>query len=175
MRFNVEGPFEIKRYVENRLVTGESLKELKERLAKSHDGLSDACGCYVFAVRAAKGYKPCYVGQAQKSSILAEALNPANREKYNKVLSGHGTPVVFLIPLLTPKGKYRKRTQNRKQKLPEVDFLEAWLIGEALNKNPKLINNRRTKFLRKIRVAGYFNATRGESNTSSRKLRKALR
>jgi hypothetical protein len=55
-----------------------------------------------------------------------------------------------------------------------LDFLGRWLITHAIDKNPELINNKQTKFLRQIHVAGFFNANKGESTYASQQLRKTL-
>jgi hypothetical protein len=95
MHFDVAGPFELTRHGSKKMITDNSVKSLKPELQAWEVGLTEACGCYVFAVRAGKGYSPYYVGQACKRSILMEALNPSNREKYNKVLGDRkGTPVL---------------------------------------------------------------------------------
>src|SRR4051812_13714057 len=132
MQFAVAGPFELMRSGSKKMITDLSVKALKPVLEDWEDGLSEACGCYVFAVRAGKGFSPYYIGQACKRSILTEALNPSNREKYNKVLdSRKGTPLLFFIPLRTPTGKFRKRSQVGGG-LGYVDFLERWLIATAI-------------------------------------------
>jgi hypothetical protein len=66
MRFDIAGPFSLTRQGPTGLVIFDSLKDLKEEAEKWEVGLSSACGCYVFAVRAGKGYTPHYVGQACK-------------------------------------------------------------------------------------------------------------
>lgn len=170
MQFDIAGPFSIERYGTRRLITKQSLIDLKPELEEWEDGLSEACGCYVFAVRASKGYKPYYVGQACKRSMLDEALNPSNREKYNSACNGKGTPIIFFLPMRTPKGKFKKKSGN----LPAIDFLERWLIAEAIYKNPSLINNKETRFLRTIHIAGLFNSGKGESTSESRALCKVL-
>jgi hypothetical protein len=143
-------------------------------LEEYDEGLSDACGCYVFATRAGRGYTPHYIGQASKRSIADEALNPSNREKYNLVLGlGRGKPMLFILPMLTPQGRYRRRRQVN-SKLPEMNFLERWLITTAIQKNADLVNNKETRFLRRIHVTGLLNSKRGESTTPSRLLSKAL-
>jgi hypothetical protein len=174
MQFDVAGPFELSRHGAKQIITKNSLKELKPELDAWEEGLSDACGCYVFVLRAGKGFTPYYVGQACKRAIVEEALNPSNREKYNEVLGeGQGTPMLFLIPLRTPTGKFRKKKQAD-GKLSAVEFLERYLIATAIEKNPNLINNKETRFLRKIHVVGVFNAKKGEGTSASQMLNKAL-
>jgi hypothetical protein len=133
-----------------------------------------AVGCYVFALRAAKGYTPWYVGQACKRPIIREALNSSNREKYNKILGEHsGTPLLFLIPMHTPNRRLR-RPRKASGRLKALDFLERWLIATCIERNSKLANNRETRFLRKIHVVGIFNAKQGEAHAAARALSKTL-
>ncbi|MFC0574388.1 hypothetical protein [Paraburkholderia solisilvae] len=174
MQFDVFGPFTLSRHTKKKIITNESLVDIKKAAEDRETGLSLACGCYVFAKRAGKGFTPWYVGQACKSSIVNEALNPANREKYNKILAEEaGSPVLFLLPMRTPTGKFRKRPAGNGG-LPALDFLERWIIATAIDKNAHLINNKETKFLRNIHVIGVFNAQQGESTTDSTRLRKTL-
>jgi hypothetical protein len=74
MHFGVAGPFVITRHGAKKLVTDQSVRDLKLKLDQREEGLSTACGCYLFAVRAGKGFTPYYVGQACKRAILNEAL-----------------------------------------------------------------------------------------------------
>lgn len=105
--------------------------------------------------------------------MLKEALNSDNIAKYNHVLDDDkGTPLLFVIPARTPTGKLRRRPENGN--LRSLDFFERWLIAAAIEKNPYLINNRETKFLRELHVVGIFNAKQGESNAASKVLKKAL-
>ena len=174
MDFDVVGPFDLTRHGAKTLITDQSLKDLAQNLEESREGLSEVMGCYVFALRAGRGYTPWYVGQACKRSILKEALNPSNREKYNKVLSERkGTPTIFFIPKQTPGGKFRK-IKKAGGGLEAVNFLERWLISTCIQKNPELVNNRETKFLRNIHVTGIFNAKKGEAHKSAQSLKKAL-
>jgi hypothetical protein len=171
VNFDVAGPFEITRHGKKRMIIEQSMPDLRPQLESWKPGLSGACGCYVFALKAGRGYTPYYVGQACKTSILREALNPSNREKYNKVCSeGKGSPVIFFLPKLTPKGRYRKKGRRS----AAIDFLERWLIAAAIEKNPGLINNKLTRFLRNIHVVGVFNAGKGKRPTASQELRRTL-
>lgn len=145
MLFDVAGPFKLERYGKSKkkILTDDTAYDLKERLEDWKSGLSEACGCYVFAVRASKGLIPYYIGQACKRSLLKEAMNPSNIGKYNKVLSNRdgGTPIIYFLPLVTPAGRFRKR-KTTNGGLPALDFLERWLIAAALEKNPHLVNNK---------------------------------
>lgn len=173
MDFDVIGPVKLTRHGRNRLITDDSMRDLISQLEAIEPGLALACGCYVFAKQAGKGLTPWYVGQACKSSLAKESMNASNREKYNKVLDAKGSPVMFFLPLRTPSGKFRKRPKG-KTSVPVLDFLEKWLIAAALERNPKLKNNKQTSFLRKIHVTGILNARQGGATKDSRALRRAL-
>ena len=174
MEFDVAGPFELTRHGKKDLITKQSLKDLKAETEKWEAGLTSACGCYVFAAQAGKGLTPYYVGQSCKRGLVVEALDPANRAKYNEVLSERkGTPVLFLIPMRTPGGKFRK-PKKADGTLSAVDFLERYLIYMAIEKNSDLMNTHETRFMRDLHVTGIFNAEKGEGTKASQLLRKTL-
>lgn len=173
MNFDVIGPIRLGRHGKKRLITNESKLDLIDRLETIEPGLSDACGCYVFAKNNGRGMLPWYVGQACRQSLAAESLNPANREKYNTVLNSKGTPVIFFLPLRTATGKLRKRPKG-KGRIAALNFLERWLIAAALERNPKLLNNKETSFLRTIHVTGIMNARQGGATKDSSALCKVL-
>jgi hypothetical protein len=171
MQFDVAGPFKLTRHGTKKFITEQTKTDLKPDLEENSLGLSSACGCYVFAIHAGKGYTPYYVGQACKQSVLNEALNPSNREKYNKACSeSNGTPVLCVVPMRSPNGRYRKQGGGGLA----ISFLERWLIAAAIEKNSSLINNRETKFLRRIKVSGIFNADRGAATKAAKLLRQTL-
>jgi hypothetical protein len=175
MKFEIYGPYEIPRikYRKAKLITKDSMPLLQEQINNSE--LVNGCGCYVFALRAARGYKPWYVGQSARMKLLPEAMNPNNREKYNRIIGDHaGTPVLFLIPMLTTGGKFKKPTTNKAGELKAVTFLEEWLIASALQKNAKLVNQQNTFFLKNLHVVGLFNPKVGEGHTASRELKRAI-
>ena len=169
MKFDVAGPFEIERYTQKSLITRHSKAALRAELEKWDEGLSDACGCYVFGVRAGKGIRPYYAGQALRRSVLEEAMNSSNINKYNEVLGdrGRGSPVLFLLPWLTNGRERYKRKSKGAQRSRILDFLEDWLIGMTLQRNPKALNNQKTRFLRKVHVTGVFNPRHGEATWES--------
>ncbi|QGM44455.1 hypothetical protein [Methylocystis heyeri] len=175
LNFDVVGPFVITRHGPKKLIDKQSCSDLRNEVETAWEGLSDACGCYVFAVRAGKGFTPFYAGQqACARPLVAEALNPANITKYNGVPHKKGNPVIFLLPMVTSTGRLRKRPENGKS-LRTINFLEDWLIATCLVKNPDLINNRKTKILRNIHVTGILNARPGSGkNGASTALKRAI-
>ena len=176
MKFDVAGPFTLTRYGSKRIITQQTLTDLRPVLEEWETGLASACGCYVFAKRTGGGIMPWYVGQSCKQSLLQESLNPTNREKYRSVMDEWkvGTPVMFYLPLRTPNGSFRKTYQGNSS-IASLNFLEKWLIAESINKNPHLLNNKETKFLRNLHVVGLFNAKPGEATNSSTLLKQTLK
>lgn len=171
MNFDIAGPFPLTRHGNKKLIDEQSVIDLRSRLEDRESGLSKSIGCYVFAIHAGRGYTPYYVGQSCKRSLLLEALNASNRGKYNHACSeSNGRPVLFLLPKRTPSGKFKKKGRAS----ATINFLERWLIARALEKNIHLINNKETRFLRKISVPGFFNAGKGQPSKSARELRRVF-
>jgi hypothetical protein len=97
-------------------------------------------GCYVFAVRLAKGYNPWYVGKTKKT-FKDECFTISNIHKYHKALlleerGRIGNPVMFFVAPSGGKNVVRKNI---------VDELETFLIKSAKSANSKLINKRKVK------------------------------
>jgi len=170
MNFDVFGPFAIPRNEAKTRIADDRLDEFRNEVENSCEDLLTACGCYVFVIRAAKGYTTWYVGRTKKQTFKNEPFTPANIRKYESVLE-HGTPMIFLIPIIT-KSETRFRKQN--SALKSVEFLEKWLIAEALKKNSNLLNSQDTKFVRELHVKGVFNAKHGESTKASTELKRAI-
>ena len=176
MIFDVAGPFQLERKRHSRLISKDAIKRLMDDAEGCKEGLSNACGCYVFVLATSRATIPFYVGQACKRSLVREAMNAANVNKFNHVLDEKkkGKPMLFLLPMLTRGGKFRKPSKKGAGRLAAIDFLERYLIHEALNRNRALINTRETKFMKGIRVTGMFNTEQGKSTKASRALHAAL-
>lgn len=114
--------------------------------------IADKQGCYVFALRAAKGYRVWYVGKATKS-FEQECLAHHKLVHYNEVLfdGRKGTPVLFII---APNGN--------KKKVPEAlcDEIETFLIQAAYIENPEIKNRQKTK-IPTWTIAGVVRRTKG--------------
>src|ERR1035437_2519542 len=100
--FQVEGPFEVPTYPGKaaKIVDSEALADFWD----SAEGVGRRRGCYLFAVRAGKGFRPIYVGRATKS-FKQEIFTPHKLEKYQRCMADFkkGTPVIFF--LLAPAAK----------------------------------------------------------------------
>ncbi len=116
-------------------------------------------GCYVFALRAGRGFTAWYVGKATKG-FRQEAFQSHKLVHYNSVLAkGHkGTPVMFFI---APDGA--------KKKVPEahIDDLETFLIQTALFKNPEISNIAKTKNVPQWGIAGILRSERGRPSAKA--------
>jgi len=123
----------------------------------------------------------------QKESDLGMWVLPKNKlfEKecftaskiniYNEVLADQkkGVPVLFLIAKRTPTGKLAKRTSGKNGHADSA-YLEDILIDVALDKNAKLMNVQKTKFLRNMCVPGLINTRRGKLTKSEKEFKRAI-
>lgn len=174
MRYAIFGPFIIPR---NGVLIDRSLKArrkfwLEVEHATSED-LPDACGCYVFAVRASKGIIPWYVGLTEKRTFRKECLGSHQVGNYNDVLAQKekAQPLLYLLAKQTPKGRNRKPSKTMQR---DIQFLESYLIGHGLNKNQKLLNQKKTKFLKSLCVPGILNSDKGHPGKPAKSLRQTL-
>lgn len=116
-------------------------------------------GCYVFALRASRGFKPWYVGRSTKG-LAQECFTPHKMGKYNEVLwQGHwGRPVMFFV---VPGGN--------KKALPHamVGQVEKFLIQLGAAKNPDLMNRHHAKSP-DWGIAGVLRGGKGKPSNASR-------
>jgi hypothetical protein len=123
-------------------------------------------GCYVFAMKAGKGYTPWYVGKATKS-FKQECFQPPKLLNYNKVLfKGHrGTPVIFFI---APGGN-KNRVPTR-----IIDEVETFLIQAALYENPQITNVQKTKNVPKWGIKGVVRGGKGKPDATAKAFAKMM-
>jgi len=173
MKYSIHGPFKIIRVKKTGLIDRDKAakKSFWNMVGKE---VSSSCGCYLFAIQAAKGIKPWYIGLAAKQSFEKECFTPQKINIYNEVLaSGSGTPLLFLVAKRTNKGKIVKPSKNGHKK--DIIFLETMLIATAREKNRKLKNKMKTKYLRKMIVPGLINTPRGKQSNPESEFKKAIK
>ena len=141
-----------------------------EGVEQTVSGLSAARGCYIFGVNAGRGVTPWYVGQS-KTGFKNECFKDAKINHYHDVINdiSKGTPVLILLARYTQGNKVSKTIDPH-----EVDFVEQYMIGLALNKNANLRNVKNTKFLRTLQIPGVLNNPLGKPNAGALLLRQAL-
>ncbi len=131
------------------------------------DGLPDACGCYIFAIRAGKGITPWYVGKTERS-FKNECLNGTNIGNFNRVLKNKGAPLLFLIARRTPEKFGFAKPHS------EILDLEKLIMHTAFFKNSGMLNIRELRLLRSTSVPSLVNTPRRKPTTDEKALRKAL-
>lgn len=102
-------------------------------------GLSSACGCYVFVVKAKRGALPWYIGLTTKRTFKGEAYGAYQINHYNPTVVGKVGVVaqLFFLAKETPTGRFTKPSANSHK---DIEYLETFLFGVALNRNPRLRN-----------------------------------
>ena len=122
-------------------------------------------GCYVFGIRAGKGYTPIYVGKTTKS-FQQECFTSHKLQYYNESLADYkrGTPVMFLLGACKRRGRPPGDA---------IDSLERYLITIGEQKNPNLANvqNRATE---KWVVRGFLRSGKGRPTAASRAFQKLM-
>jgi hypothetical protein len=171
--FSVKGPYEVPRR-HNGLVdtTIKAKREFWEEVEADAAQLSEACGIYIFSVKARRGGLPWYVGRTTRRDFRHECLGPHQVNLYNQPMADRrGRPELFLIAKKTPSGRYASPSINTHH---DIEFLEDFMIGMALKRNPDLLNARSTAMLKNLVVPGVINTPRRPPTLGERNLREAL-
>jgi hypothetical protein len=129
-------------------------------------GLASERGCYLFAIRAAKGFRLVYVGKTKKSFAKECFTYHKIADHYQPALAdtGKGTPVMFLITLGHAKGPINNRA---------ISQLESFLIQNAVAKNPHLSNVQGTK-QEEWGITGVIRGGKGKVSAAAKEFRKAM-
>jgi hypothetical protein len=173
MYFQVYGSFPIPRQDGYGHFNKNKVNEFWEDVDSEAKGLSEACGCYIFALSAGRGALPWYVGKAEHTNFRKECFQPQKINHYNEVLiKKKGKPLLFLIPRIMPVRNQFANPTTRGYR--DVSELERFLINIAIRRNKDLLNNKGTKFLRKVTVPGILNCGSGRPGTPATHLKAVL-
>lgn len=174
VNYSIHGPFEVPRQPNGNVIRSAADKRrFWAELDQLDDGISTACGCCLFAVRAARGIKPYYVGVAESQTFADECFESHKVNIYNDVLAARnaGTPIFILIAKRTPQGRFSVPSPNGHE---DAKFLESLLIGAALEKNPDIMNIGRTRFLRGMIVPSFMNSQQRPPTLPERAFKTAI-
>lgn len=174
MEFLVYGPFEMIRDPETGLVAHDKASKnyFWETVDKMEVCLSDACGCYVFALSSGGSKRPWYIGKAEKQAFRAECFQPHKINHYNSIVGKlKGRPLLYLIAKITSDNYFTRPSSNGND---QISTLENMLIGIALSRNKDLLNLKGTKYMRELIVHGLINASPGNPGIPTIDLRKTL-
>ena len=133
---------------------------------RTHHYAAKKRGCYVFAIRAAGGLKPVYVGKATKT-FKQECFTAHKLGKCNEALAdcGRGTLVLFLIE--APSGQHRPPSK-------QITLVEDFFIQAGVAVNGNLLNIKGKKQA-EWSVKGVIRPTKGPPTLPARALKKAFR
>jgi len=156
LKFENYGPFVVPR--RGPIIDRPKLGDFWRLVDVQARGLSNAQGCYVFAIKAGQGYTPWYVGKAAgQNGFFQEALSEGKQNQYNWAWSsqnyGKGTMVLFFVARRTASG----RDFSRQNGASDIDWLERHLISLALEANNDLLNVHYTRIHRELFVPGVIN------------------
>lgn len=173
MQYLVRGPFKINKKQNGRLDLEKGPKKTFWDNVSSNDSrIRKACGCYLFAIKASKGYKPWYVGSAHKQNFERECFAAHKINIYNEAIAKRkGTAIIFFISKMTHGGKFSKISKNHQ---PDIEFIETLLIGACIKKNASLLNVQKTKHLREISIPGFINCPKGNPGNGGKHLRNTI-
>ena len=163
MEFVTRGPYIFKPigWPRQRIYT----REVAITFCEQHAELLEEVGCYIFLFRASRGYKPWYIGKTD-NSFRSETFANDKLQKYNEAVASGQSGTGQLIFLVAP----GRVGNSRSRRIAE---LELYLIQEAANKNPDLINVRGTSGP-DWGIRGVLRSSRGTSNRASQELKRVM-
>jgi len=131
MNFAVYGGYELPRLKKIIDFSSASKRDFWDGIEDDIEGLSQACGCYVFAAQ----NRPWYIGLAEKQSFEKECLTYHKLNHYNSVLDNYqrAVPCLYFIAKLTPNGDFASPSKNGHI---DVATLEQMLIGLDIMASP---------------------------------------
>jgi len=145
-------PFSTRRQGTGKMILKVNIQEFWDQPEAS--SMKNKQGCYVFALKAGKGFTPWYIGQT-KNRMDKECFTSHKLEKFNEVLfeKGWGKPVMFFV---VPKGD--KKVVATK----ELGDIETFLIQVGVKKNGELKNIKHAKNFGNWSIKGVFNGGKGK-------------
>jgi hypothetical protein len=162
--FSIDGAREVPVYQgkAGRTILDENIQEFWQE----NRDLAARRGCYVFGIRAGKGWTPAYVGKATKS-FKQEVFSPHKLTRYQRFLADYqkGTPILFFV--ISPLKKGAPNSAH-------IGRLEQFLIQTGLAANPDLLNIKGTK-AEEWGIGGVLRGGKGKPSEAARDFKKIMK
>ena len=136
-------------------------EEAIENILCKYKDYSDCYGCYIYSVKAGKGFTPIYVGSATRQTLGEEAFTSDKRLKCLQYMSEYGKGSLH-ITFVVPKDKIDSSMGTRRGRYPTktIECLEKVLIAVAYRKNKHLMN-KQNRCLSNFFINGALNSDAG--------------
>ncbi len=123
---------------------------------------TDCYGCYIYSVKAGRGFTPIYVGSATEQSLGEEAFTSDKLLKCLQYLAEYKKGSLY-ITFVAPKNKVDPTAITHRGPCPtkRIQKLEKVLTAVAYRKNRKLIN-KRNRGLQEFFINGALNSNAGQ-------------
>lgn len=163
LNFTVHGPFPIS--VEQRK-KGKMIPRDCPNFWQEYPKYKKRQGCYIFAIRNTRGYRPIYVGKTTKTYSAECFTLHKIAEHYNPALLdiARGTPVMFFVTVPQAQGRPNQT---------KISSLEKFLTEVAASKNPEL-SNIQNKPKYEWGITGVIRCGKGKPSVDAKELKTLL-
>ena len=160
-KFVVSGPIPVpvkRQKTGCREVVEEELKNLEDETLSKY-------GCYIFSMKAGKGWTPWYVGKATQQRIFHRISSKDNILNMVKALNRQqGTLEIWTVT----------QVRGAPRAVNEIGAIEKELIELASIKNPKLLNTQNKSKKRNWSIEGIIQPNRGPRSKEAKSFRKVI-
>lgn len=174
MYYEPYGPFSLRGFLDN---GSRNWRAQFWSVVEKHEfGLSRAQGVYLFSLRRGDRHMPWYVGKTcSVGGFSQECFQDHKVRTYRNVTSENpGEPFLHLIALVeSGRLNFCRPSKSADRYALRV---ETYLIEMCLARNPELMNDRKTKFVRELEISGVIGQEKyaGRRTNAARALRSAL-
>jgi len=178
--YPVYGPYDFPAYKSTtKTVDDQFISAFWDQFASDPENIPDfpkATGVYVIGVRHGNNITPHYIGTSKGYSYQLACFQ--ERSRIEHIVRQRGAPVIFFLPRVSDKSDQKvEGIKKTKSILDNMEFVEKWLLGYGIVKNPKITTGEGViaKIIRELRIEGFVNSRkRGKPSKSVRQLRTLL-
>jgi len=178
--YRVYGPYDFPAYKSTtKTVDDQFISAFWDQFASDPENIPDfpkATGVYVIGVRHGNNITPHYIGTSKGYSYQLACFQ--ERSRIEHIVRQRGAPVIFFLPRVSDKSDQKvEGIKKTKSILDNMEFVEKWLLGYGIVKNPKITTGEGViaKIIRELRIEGFVNSRkRGKPSKSVRQLRTLL-